>query len=224
MNLSEEFLKNIDLENCDWAHDPIKSFRNEEGEKLEKYRDFVTEREEKNQRVAIASIVGTEHQDYPMRAWIWIIAFGKRMNFALQDYKKNPQYYFLKERPRRVSENLHYSTVNGKDFYISDDGNHRTTIAKFVLWQAKEKYLYDVDVKYHDINYDFYDAYQELKSFCKNTPKFDTYSELKDNVSSVVVINEFNNDRLRLYNENEIKDFLSQENSISSKIKRFLGC
>jgi hypothetical protein len=39
-----------------------------------------------------------------------------------------------------------------------------------------------------------------------------------------VVVNEFNNDRLRLYNENEIKDFLSQENSISSKIKRFLGC
>lgn len=98
------------------------------------------------------------------------------------------------------------------------------TIAKFVLWQAKEKYLYDVDVKYHDINYDFYDAYQELKSFCKNTPKFDTYSDLKDNVSSVVVVNEFNNDRLRLYNQNEVKDFLSQENSISSKIKRFLGC
>lgn len=41
MNLSEEFLKNIDLEKCDWAHDSIKSFRNEEGEKLEKYHDFV---------------------------------------------------------------------------------------------------------------------------------------------------------------------------------------
>ena len=102
MSLSEEFLKNIDLENCDWANDSIKSFRNEEGEKLEKYHDFVTEREEKNQRVAIDSIVWTEHQDYPMRPWIWMIAFGKRMNFALQDYKKNPQYYFLKERQRRV--------------------------------------------------------------------------------------------------------------------------
>jgi len=223
MNLSEEFLKNIDLKKCDWAYTPVKSFNHEEGEQLKKYRDFVTEREEKNQKLAIDSIVGTEHRDYHMKPWIWMIAFGKRMNFALQDYKKNPQYYFLKERQRRVSENLHYSTVNGKDFYISDDGNHRTAIAKFVLWQAKEKYLYDVDVKYHNINYDFYDAYQELKSFCKNTPKFDTYSELKNNVSSVVVINEFNNDRLRLYNENEIKDFLSQENSISSKIKRFLG-
>lgn len=104
-------------------------------------------------------------------------SFWQKNEFCFAGYKKNPQYYFLKERQRRVSENLHYSTVNGKDFYISDDGNHRTAIAKFVLWQAKEKYLYDVDVKYHDINYDFYDAYQELKTG-KETFKIEEIKEV----------------------------------------------
>lgn len=221
MNLSEEFLKNIDLEKCNWAHDQMELF---DLDKFRKFKNFTIETHKTDQKILLSSIIGTDHSSYGNKeSWLSMLSNGKRIEKNLRSYLEKPDFF---ENPKIYNEphKLYYSTINGSDFYISGSGNHRTTIAKFVFAEESNKYLNGVDITYHNINYDFYDAYQELKSFCKKTPKFDTYSDLKDNVSSVVIIDEFNNDRLRLYSENEIKDFLSQENSISSKIKRFLGC
>ena len=220
MNLSEEFLKNIDFEKCNWAHDQLKLF---DLDKFRKFKNFTTETHKTDQKIFLSSIIGTDHPSYgDKESWLSMLSNGKRIEKNLRSYLEKPDFFENRDK-YNYPHTLSYSTINGEDFYISGSGNHRTTIAKFVFAEEPNKYLNGVDITYHNINYDFYDAYQKLKSFCKNTSKFDSYSELKDNVSSVVVINKFNNDRLRLYNENEIRDFLSQENSISSKIKRFLG-
>lgn len=219
MGLSEEFLNNINIKKCKWANDKLELF---DLGKFQKFKYFITKYSKTNQKILLSSIVGTDHFSYGNKeTWLSMLSNGKRIEKNLRSYLDKPNFFENHDK-YNYPHNLSYSTINGSDYYISGSGNHRTIIAKFVFAEQPNKYLNGVNITYHKINYDFYNAYQELKSFCKNTTKFDTYSELKDNVSSVVIINKSNNDRLKLHNENEIKYFISQENTTLSKIRRFL--
>jgi len=217
---ADEFLKNINIEKFQWAWDTIKYFNFEEQENLNKYHNFITTTTEHNQEIEISSIIGTEHADYGMRKnWISMLYFAKRMHLVLEKYKENPDYYFLKKRKKG---DLCYSTINGRDYYIADDGNHRTVIAKFILSQVNEKRLYGIDIKRYDINYEFYEAYKKLQSFCKKNKCFSVFSEAKNNVSSVILQDENLGKSFRFFTSDEIYNFLKKEDNVFKNILRKL--
>jgi hypothetical protein len=152
MSVSKDFLKNIDLEKCHWADNKVKCF---EFFKFEKYKNFMTYTHQFNQNILLRSIVGTAHPDYgDKETWLSMLFNGKRMEKNLSQYLENPKFYENPNRPGKLS----YCTLNGSDLYYIENGNHRSTIAKFIFAKAPDKYIEGVDVTHYTIKFDFYDS------------------------------------------------------------------
>lgn len=110
--------------------------------------------------VNVFRIVGTRHPDYKNMSWRWMIENGKRMSENLELHRTNPVYYF--ETTRKIPE-MTYITMDGLDFYVSTDGNHRSAIARFDFHYRGLTTLHGVSIDDIRIDEDMFRFYRNLK-------------------------------------------------------------
>lgn len=140
-----------------WANDTIRPF----DEDL--YREalpFATRRYWCDSgSVNVFRIVGTRHPDYRNMSWRWMLENGKRMTENLALHETNSGYYL--ETVRKTPE-MTYLTLDGLDFYVNTDGNHRSTIARFDFHYRGLTTLHGVTIEDVRIDWDLFRAYREI--------------------------------------------------------------
>jgi len=108
----------------------------------------------------IFQVKGTDHPDYQGQTWDWFIHNGKRMNLNLPLHASNRAYYLengtVKEPP------MFYISMNGLDWYVYGDGNHRTCIARFDFHYHGLTELHGLTVIDWRFDYMFEHAYRRL--------------------------------------------------------------
>jgi len=73
-------------------------------------------------------IVGTRHPDYQGKTWSWFLGHGKRMPENLRLHGENRAYYL--ETGKKQPE-MSFISIDGQNWYVDADGNHRSCIARF---------------------------------------------------------------------------------------------
>lgn len=110
--------------------------------------------------VNVFNVVGTDHWDYQDKTWLSFLQGGKRMVHNLQKLEDNPDYYLnLSSRHPRI----HYYTTDGLQYYVGSDGNHRTCLARFFLFEQAQAYLHRVTVDHFQVDWLFYDLYKRFR-------------------------------------------------------------
>lgn len=127
--------------------------------------------------VNVHRVVGTSHWDYQGMTWLSVLMSGKRMKNNLQDLMDNPRYYL---QPVIRQPSIYYNTVDGLNFYIGADGNHRTCLAKFFLGAQEKSQLHNVTLNHYQVDTAFYRCYQQLKLIVQTMGlSVDLYPEIK---------------------------------------------
>lgn len=109
--------------------------------------------------VNIFLVKGTQHPDYVGMTWIEFLEKGKRMSLNLGLYQSNPGYYFTSEKKLPT---IYLKRINGGDYYIGEDGNHRTCIAKSVFFLESLTNLHGVCVTDYRIDRESLFAFTEV--------------------------------------------------------------
>ncbi|ARB48047.1 hypothetical protein P40_17500 [Alloalcanivorax xenomutans] len=111
--------------------------------------------------VNVFRVVGTDHWDYQGKTWLQLLTDGKRMPHNLQWLHDNPDYYLA---PQSRAPRLFYNTVDGLDFYVGADGNHRTCLARFFLAEHGLSQLHDVTVNHYQVDEIAYQTWQRAQA------------------------------------------------------------
>ena len=147
-----------------WANETIRAFDEE------LYRDslpFVRRRYWCDSgSVNVFRIVGTRHPDYKNMSWRWMIENGKRMPENLALHGTNPGYYL--ETSRKVPE-MTYITLDGLDFYVSTDGNHRSAIARFDFHYRGITTLHGVSIEDVRVDRDLFEGYRKISRLIRES-------------------------------------------------------
>ncbi|CBV43945.1 ribosome modulation factor [Halomonas elongata] len=111
--------------------------------------------------VNVFRVVGTMHQQYQGKTWLQFLLGGKRMQHNLQRLMDNPDYYL---HPVIRQPKIDFYTVDGLDYYVGSDGNHRTCLARFFLDQEGKSQLHEVTVHHHHLDQAFLHVYHALQA------------------------------------------------------------
>lgn len=157
-NLQFDFVREQVNEPPAWSTRPIQAWEDVYSRDMAAFvmRDYWTD----TGSVNVFRVVGTCHADYQGRSWLDFLTAGKRMPHNLQKLIDNPAYY-LELCPRRPR--IDYYTLDGLDFYVGSDGNHRTCIARFFLAGRGISQLHDVTVHHQHVDWAFYKTYRDLR-------------------------------------------------------------
>ncbi|EIJ75181.1 MAG: hypothetical protein C75L2_00020079 [Leptospirillum sp. Group II 'C75'] len=115
--------------------------------------------------VNVFRIVGTRHPDYKNMNWLWMIENGKRMPENLELHRSNPGYYL--ETVRKVPE-MTYITMDGLDFYVSTDGNHRSAIARFDFHYRGITTLHGVSIEDVRVDRELFEGYRKISRLIRD--------------------------------------------------------
>ncbi|MHB8281947.1 MAG: hypothetical protein ACYDDE_03965 [bacterium] len=119
-----------------------------------------------NTSINVFSVVGTQHADYAgLPSWTKLLEVGKRMPRNLRLFQENPDYYYqnTKKQP-----SMYYRTIDGKNYYVGADGNHRTAIAKAAFFIDKSPVLlHGVTVNSYIVDYELKTEYDEILKIAK---------------------------------------------------------
>ncbi|MDD5395328.1 MAG: hypothetical protein PHE17_20075 [Thiothrix sp.] len=130
-----------------WANEKILSWKHEEFLAM---RPFLTHHYWADSgTLNVFNVVGTRHPAYQGLDWIEFLQQGKRMHQNLPLYDSNPSYY---TDSGKKSPEMSFLSVNGIEWYVDDDGNHRTCIAKFARFYDEQMELHGL--KLHDYRFD----------------------------------------------------------------------
>jgi len=113
-----------------FAHEKLLSWQDVRFNELEPY--VVEEQRHGSASVNVFRVVGTRHPDYARESWLYLLNNGKRMEHNLSLFSTNPAYY-LETCPKVPY--MQYISIDGGDLYIGDEGNHRTTLARFAFYK-----------------------------------------------------------------------------------------
>ncbi|MGL3709479.1 hypothetical protein ACSYAY_01245 [Leptospirillum ferriphilum] len=139
-----------------WANDTIRPF---DEDLFREALPFATRRYWcDSASVNVFRIVGTDHESYKNKTWLWMLENGQRIFSNLREYEKNPEYYLKTGKKNDLS----YVTMDGMDFYIRQ-GTHRSTIARFDFHYRGLTTLHGVTVEDIRIDRQMYRMYRELK-------------------------------------------------------------
>ncbi|MHB1285537.1 MAG: hypothetical protein ACYCYP_03080 [Leptospirales bacterium] len=115
--------------------------------------------------VNVFRIVGTRHPDYKNMSWRWMIENGKRMPENLALHETNPGYYL--ETSRKIPE-MTYITMDGLDFYVSTDGNHRSAIARFDFHYRGITTLHGVSIEDVRVDRELFEGYGKISRLIRD--------------------------------------------------------
>lgn len=141
MNIPEtELVKAIRADPPHWATQRIgawndNAFREAEPFIVEKYWSG-------QQSMNVFEVVGTQHPDYQGLTWMEFLERGKRMRKNLLLQEENPSYY-LDDALKTPA--MYYVAIDGAGWHVAGDGNHRTSIARFMFHKLGRTMLHGVD-------------------------------------------------------------------------------
>lgn len=110
--------------------------------------------------VNVFNVIGTIHSDYKNKSWLNLLINGKRMDLNLPLLKTNPLYY---ENAEIKSPTMYFKTLDGVKFYIDDDGNHRTCLARFYFYEKGLTHIHGVTINHYQVDDLFEKTYKELE-------------------------------------------------------------
>lgn len=157
-NLNFDFVRRQVEQPPAWASEVLQSW--EEAYPQEKHAFLQSHYWTETGSINVFRVVGTDHWDYQGKSWLDFLTGGKRMQRNLHALLDNPSYY-LQPTERRPA--IHYNTLDGLNFYVGSDGNHRTCIARFFLAEQQKSQLHDVTLNHYQVNDSFYHLYRQLR-------------------------------------------------------------
>jgi hypothetical protein len=127
-----------------------------------KQKFVVQENRKEKQTVNLSKVVGTHHQTYAGNmTWRELLNSGQRMQGPdgwISKVDKNPKLFSESSMPYH---DIHYGTVDGENYYIIGEGNHRTTIAKFLFaLQGVEPLLQGVTTTTYTVDWKACEAHE----------------------------------------------------------------
>lgn len=144
----EKLFNLINQHNPLFASEKIIPFNYHEWQKI---RPFVREHIwEDRASINVFLVKGTKHPDYINLSWKELLEKGKRMSLNLSLLETNPDYYFQTDKKLPT---MSYIQIDGGDYYVLNDGNHRTCIAKFFFYFNDKTELHGVNVYRHQVDW-----------------------------------------------------------------------
>lgn len=141
-----------------WANDILTPWNEEEFQ--EKLPFVVRHYWTAQGSINVFNVIGTIHSDYQNRSWFHLLQHGRQIHLNLPLLESNPQYYTetaAKEPP------MYFKTMDGRHFFIDDDGNHRTCIARFYFDEKGLTQLHGVVINHYQVDEVFYHLYKQLE-------------------------------------------------------------
>ena len=225
-------LNEIKSANPDILNQQIKSWDDLRFNQIEPF--LVEKRWEDSTSVNVFSVTGTQHPDYAgLNSLIRLLEVGKSMYLNLPLFKQKPEYYF--EKIKKIPS-MYYLSINGGEYYIGADGNHRTAIAKAAF------FLDETDGFLHGVTLNSFKADLELKKCFENinetvkkrnlslyvTVETKTVSRedgggwMIEKYAPAIQVQDYRkNDYIVLHNAKEAEEFLGNINA--SIFRRFFG-
>lgn len=145
-----------------WADETIRPWDEALFSRLEPFRTRVYWTDQGS--VNVFRVVGTQHPDYAGRTWSWFLEGGKRMEANLALLERNPAYYDDTE-PKRPS--MYYVSMDGTDWYVGSDGNHRTCIARFLFAETGRTMLHGVHLADYRFDHELHRLYLRLTELAR---------------------------------------------------------
>lgn len=146
---------------------------------FQRVQPFVTDRYWSDRHsINVFSVVGTQHPDYAGLTWLEFLRMGRRMGHNLALYASNPDYY---DETDRKTPSMHYQSLDGLRWYVAEDGNHRTAIARFAfdagLHGEARTMLHGVHLTDYRVDWTFWRIYQALLSRLRRGEKLEPVHE-----------------------------------------------
>lgn len=142
-----------------WANDVIQSFPEARYRRLLPY--VMSQAWQDAGDINVFSVIGTRHPDYIGLTWLEFLGRGKRMPLNHRLWGQNPGYYTA-DAPKQPS--MSYISLDGTDWYVDGDGNHRTAIARFDFAEACRTQLHGVTLFDYRFDELFADTLEMAKS------------------------------------------------------------
>lgn len=114
--------------------------------------------------VPLNKIYGSRHPNYAGTTWRDVLYGAERIERRLQGAIDDPSYYTHHSLVQ--SDVITYAKIN--DSYYIEQGNHRTTIAKFLLPMLGYDQLSNVRVSEYKIDHELKDLIEELNLAIEN--------------------------------------------------------
>ena len=184
--------------------------------------------------VNVFSVTGTQHPDYAgLPSWIKLLEVGKRMYLNLPLFKQKPEYYF--EKTKKIPS-MYYLCINGGEYYIGADGNHRTAIAKAAFFlEQTDGFLNGVTVNSFKADLELKKCFENINETVKkrNLPLYATIETktvsrkdgdgwmLEKYAPAIQIQDCRKNAYIVLHNSKEAEEFLKNINA--SIFRRFFG-
>lgn len=93
--------------------------------------------------INVFRVVGVRRPEFQGMAWGDFFRLGARMGLNLRLLEENPAYY--RNQAKKVPA-MSFLQVDGGDYYVDADGEHRTCLAKFLFHCTRGALLYGVEV------------------------------------------------------------------------------
>lgn len=157
-NLSFPFVQKHLKTPPDWSQKPLLAWSDAYPADC---RSFLTEHYEAfDASVNVFNVVGTLCKLFQNKTWLDLLQDGSKIATNLDELQRNPDYYL--NLVSRVPA-MQFYTTDGLSFYVGHDGNHRTCLAKFFLFDQSKSHLHSVAVEHFLVNWPFYAIYKQLK-------------------------------------------------------------
>jgi len=141
-----------------WAEDEILQWNESE---LEQRKPFALSHYwNEKASINVFHVKGTSHPDYHGNTWHWLIHNGKRMSVNKALYQDNPDYYLNTEK--KIPP-MYYVSINGHDWFVDGDGNHRTCIARFDFQMNNRSIIHGVTISDWRIDHELARIYERIQ-------------------------------------------------------------
>lgn len=144
-----------------WANDVILAWDEAEFHRLQPFveRSYWTDAGSVN----VFRVVGTQHWDYQGMTWLRFLEAGKRMAINLGLHARHPEYY---QHTTRKKPMMYYQTLDGLNYFVGSDGNHRTGIARFDFQERGLTTIHGVTIHDHRVDHEMRSLYEALTGVC----------------------------------------------------------
>ena len=113
--------------------------------------------------INVFRIMGTDHPQYAGMSWLDLLHRGKRMDINIPLIESNPDYYTEATQPHN---GMSFVSLDGLDWYVSADGNHRSCLARFYfhLLGYGVTQLHNVSLSQYQVDHAFMTACEALSA------------------------------------------------------------
>ncbi|BEO39394.1 TPA: hypothetical protein SLF17_002024 [Serratia marcescens] len=155
------FIERVSANKPAWADTQIESWSRAGYRQAEDFitRHYWTDRGSLN----VFRIVGTDHPQYAGMSWLDLLHRGKRMDINIPLIESHPEYYTDATQPHH---GMSFVSLDGLDWYVSADGNHRSCLARFYfhLQGYGVTQLHNVSLSQYQVDHAFMTACEALSA------------------------------------------------------------